>query len=307
MSSNPYMINMQKMLYVAEILHTRGYENLHVIPSLSPSGLSWRCVFMTMDSEPVIVSNWIYQKCDINVALEIDVLELTNNFEREHYIFLKSCVGENKEYAEWYHRMLNSLEEEELPYAVSDYFSPCEYWQTSTGRRILTLPDEKRFLDIFLNVKNSEGRNEVKTDDRENSVPEAMPVNTFDYTSAINALNHANVWVEKLLVISIKPEQYIAMLKGYQLHNDMRYGLLYDQKNDYFYAYRSGSVVGKYKVELDEDRYYISECYANPDKIDFMVIYDCVMEACRQNGVGYDREYFAGYIQESYRENGIDD
>lgn len=31
------------------------------------------------------------------------------------------------------------------------------------------------------------------------------------------------------------------------------------------------------------------------------------MEACRQNGVGYDREYFAGYIQESYRENGIDD
>lgn len=303
MSKNHYMINMQKVLHMAGILHTRGYENLHVIPSLSPSGLSWRCVYMTMESEPVIASNWIFQQLDINEAFEIDTLELTNNFEREQYIFLRSCIGENKEYTEWYRRMLDSLEEEELPYAISDNFSPCKYWQTSNNRRIPTLPYEKRFLDIFLNGKNSEGKNQVKIDPSGTSIPETMPVNTFDYVSGINALNHANVWVKKFLLLCIKPEQYLAMLKGYQLHNDMRFGILYDQKNDYFYVYRSGYVVGKYKFELDEDRYHCCEAYENPFLPDFMVIYECVMEACRQNGVDCDPDFFAGHAEETLREN----
>lgn len=153
MSPNYYMINMQKLLHMAGVLHTRGYEKLHVIPSLSPSGLSWRCVYMTMDSEPVIVSNWIFQQLEIDAATEIDINELTKRFEREHFIFLKSCIGENKAYVEWYRRMLDSLKEEELPYAFSDYFSPCKYWQTSAGKQILTLPDEMRFLNKFKNGK----------------------------------------------------------------------------------------------------------------------------------------------------------
>ena len=153
MEKNHYMINLQKVLYLAAILHTKGYEKLHVIPSLSPSGLSWRCNFMTLDIEPIIVSNWIFQQFDINAASEIDVLELVNRFEREHFNFLRTCIGSDSRYVDWYRRMLDGLEEEELPYALSDYFSPCEFWQTSCGKRIMTLPDENRFLDIMLNGK----------------------------------------------------------------------------------------------------------------------------------------------------------
>lgn len=303
MDKNHYMINMQKVLHMAGILHTRGYENLHVIPSLSPSGLSWRCSFINAFHDETIASIWIQQQIDINNESVPDVIELTNMFERENFNFLRSCIGKNKQYIEWYRRMLQGLEEEELPYAVSDYFSPCDHWRTSRDKKIVTLPDEIRFLDVFLNGEKTPVIQQVKIDTSINSVPETMPVNTFNYASAINALNHAKAWVEKFLLIRIKPEQYLAMLKGYQLHNDMRFGLLYDQKHDYFYVYRSEYVVGKFKFELDEDRYHCFEAYENPLMPDFMVIYECVMEACRQNGVEYDPDYFAGHAEETLHEN----
>jgi hypothetical protein len=59
-----YMINMQKILFVARELHKRGYENLHVVPSVAPTGLAWRCSFVTMsngEKQSIIVSNWIYK------------------------------------------------------------------------------------------------------------------------------------------------------------------------------------------------------------------------------------------------------
>jgi hypothetical protein len=155
MDKNHYMINMQKVLYMAAVLHTRGYEKLHVIPSLSPTGLSWRCVFMTMDTESVIVSNWIVEQLDINAKADIEVLELANRFEREHFYFLRSCIGSDRRYVDWYSRMLDGLEEEELPYALSDFFSPCEYWLTSSDKRIITLPYENRFLNFYLKGKET--------------------------------------------------------------------------------------------------------------------------------------------------------
>jgi hypothetical protein len=297
------MINMQKVLHMAGILHTRGYEKLHVIPSISPTGLSWRCVFITMDSEPVIVSSWIQQQMDINNESVLDSIELAKRFERENFNFLRSCIGENKEYIGWYSRMLDTLEEEELPYAFSDYFSACNHWQTSNNRRIVTLPDEMRFLDIFMNGKKTDVNHEIKVDASIISVPESMPINSYDYASAINALNFANAWVPKNIVLFINTDQYQAMLKGYQLHWDMRFGLLYDQKNDFFYTYRSGYIIGKYKVEKDEDRYLFLECFENPYKLDCMVIYDCVMEACKQNDVSYNPQYFADFASESLEEN----
>jgi hypothetical protein len=297
------MINMQKVLHMAGILHTRGYEKLHVIPSLSPTGLSWRCVFMTMDSEPVIVSSWIQQQIDINNESVLDAIELANRFERENFNFLRSFIGENKEYIGWYSRMLDTLEEEELPYALSDYFSPCEYWQTSRDKRIMTLPDEKQFMDIFLNGKKEPVKQDRKVDVNKHVEPETLPVSYFDYASAINALNFANVWVPKNILLILNTDQYLAMLKGYQLHWDMRFGLLYDQKNDFFYTYRSGYIIGKYKVEKDEDRYLFLECFENPYKPDCMVIYDCVMEACKQNDVSYNPQYFADFAGEALEEN----
>lgn len=66
-------------------------------------------------------------------------------FGREHIAFLNACKGKNKVYVEWYSDMLNKLKDGELPYAFSDYFGPTDYWETSEGQKINTLPDEKRY------------------------------------------------------------------------------------------------------------------------------------------------------------------
>jgi hypothetical protein len=70
----------------------------------------------------------------------------------------------------------------------------------------------------------------------------------INYSEKIAELNFQNVWLPRRISLIICQEQFIALLKGYQPHWDMRYGIRYDQTEDYFYAYRSGFVVGKYTL-----------------------------------------------------------
>jgi len=148
MSENYYMINMQKLLYIVKELHNRGFEKLRVVPSISPSGLAWRCSFLSdNDSErmTVIASNWIQDFFSVRVEIEYPMEELTNIFEKEHFDFLILCKGKNMDYVEWYSDMLLKLKEGELPYAFSDYFSPGDYWETTQGQKIYTLRNEKQY------------------------------------------------------------------------------------------------------------------------------------------------------------------
>lgn len=148
MSDNYYMINMQKLLYIVKELHIRGFEKLRICPFLSPTGLSWRCSFVADNDsrkESIVSSTWIenYFSKEKNIEFYID--ELTDMFERQHIGFLNACKGKNKEYVEWFSMMLEKLKEDELPYAFAEYFSPADYWKTSEGQEIRTLPNEKRF------------------------------------------------------------------------------------------------------------------------------------------------------------------
>ena len=146
---NYYMINMQKILFVAGELHKRGYENLHVVPSVAPTGLAWRCNFATIsngEKQSIIVSNWIYQLIeDENKEIKQSHQELAELFEKEKVDFLAKCKSENHEYVEWYNEMLNKLQEGELPYAFAEYFSPTNFWKTSLDNEIKILPNEKQF------------------------------------------------------------------------------------------------------------------------------------------------------------------
>jgi hypothetical protein len=142
---NIYQINMQKLLHVASELHLRGYEKLRVVPSVSPSGMSWRCLFVAEPENGIITSTWLSQYSHNEREIEYSIIELTELFEREHMRFLESCKGKNKDYVEWYQNMLSHLEEDELPYAFDDYFSPTDYWKTTNNQKIKTLPNEKDF------------------------------------------------------------------------------------------------------------------------------------------------------------------
>lgn len=145
MGNNHYMRNRQKLLFMVNELHIRGFENLRIVPSLSPSGLSWRCEFINANREIFYASNWICKFEEDRSEFQFTPQELADIFLRENLDFLNKCKGENKEYAEWYKTMIQSLKDGELPYAFSDYFSPSDYWETSEGNKIKTLPGEKDY------------------------------------------------------------------------------------------------------------------------------------------------------------------
>jgi len=86
---------------------------------------------------------WIQDILNLEEKIEYSIEELTDLFEKKHLDFLTLCKGENKEYIEWYGNMLDKLKEGELPYAFADYFTPTDYWETSKGQKIYTLPEEK--------------------------------------------------------------------------------------------------------------------------------------------------------------------
>jgi len=137
---------MQKILFVARELHKRGYEKLRVEPSISPTGLAWRCSFFVIVEEikkSIIVSSWIGKLfMDENNKIEQSLQELTDLFEIEYKDFLLLCKGENCEYVKWYSEMLEKLQEGELPYAYSDYFSPTDFWKTSLKNKIQILAEK---------------------------------------------------------------------------------------------------------------------------------------------------------------------
>ena len=142
------MKNRHKLLLVAQELHKRGYGNLRVVPSLSPSGMSWRCSFVDKQSKSeFIVSNWVYKHEDgaLNGEIIISVEELTDVFIRENEDFIALCKGEDERYTTWYSKMVSQLEEDELPYAFADYFSSSGFWKTSEGKEIQTLPGEEKY------------------------------------------------------------------------------------------------------------------------------------------------------------------
>lgn len=147
MESNFYMLNMQKVLYIAGNLHKKGYENLRIVPSLSSSGVYWRCSFITQKLN-IIVSGWIQEHFEINEKeIELSIEELTNLFIEKENDFLQNCKGKNEEYVKWFENVLLNLKKEELPYAFSDYFSPTTFWKTSLGNEIKIIPgDEKYYL-----------------------------------------------------------------------------------------------------------------------------------------------------------------
>ncbi len=148
MEDNFYMSNRQKLLFAVRELHLRGFGKLRVIPSLSPSGLSWRCIFVAEASgRRCIASTWLsrHEEQNSKAELERTIPELADLFAEENADFVEHCKGENEEYTEWYSKMLERLTDGELPYAFADWPIPKGIWKTSKDQEIPTLPDEEKY------------------------------------------------------------------------------------------------------------------------------------------------------------------
>ena len=87
-------------------------------------------------------SKWL--ECNFKIEKEEITesnIELADLFEREFFGFLQLCKGENKKYTMWFSYMLAELNEEELPYAFSDYYNDRDFWQTSQKKKIMSFND----------------------------------------------------------------------------------------------------------------------------------------------------------------------
>lgn len=148
MEESFYMENRHKLLLMVEELHKCGYGKLRVVPSLSPSGVYWRCSFVDKPTKSELTaSTWIYdiEKKSLNGLIALTAKEMADIFIRENWDFIELCRGRDETYTRWYSEMVAQLEEDELPYAFADYFSPCGFWETSKGKEIETLPGENKY------------------------------------------------------------------------------------------------------------------------------------------------------------------
>lgn len=154
MDRNFYMLNQQKILLIAKNLHQKGFENLKIIPSLSATGLAWRCSFSSWKFQDLslVVSDWLNQFCDISEKeVQIDINDLTDKFIEQHKDFLEKCIGINEEYKTWFINTVEILEKEELPYTFSDYFGPTNFWKTSIGKKIFLSDKESSLFKVSSN------------------------------------------------------------------------------------------------------------------------------------------------------------
>lgn len=108
-----------------------------------------------------------------------------------------------------------------------------------------------------------------------------------EISKLIQSTNKANNWVPKKIFLQMNARQHHALLLGYQPHWEMRYGIQFEK--EYFYNYRSGWIVNKFKVaEIEEDNYKVIEMYDNPEKSDWKVVFESIQEACNVNLVDLD-------------------
>lgn len=124
---NYHSINMQKVLFIAQEFHQRGYEKLRVLPYASPSGMYWRCDFYISKEEKYFVSGWILQKFDIEkqeIPLTIPQLADLLLKEEDFLPFLQKSFQKDEVYTTWYAQFLTSLNKNELPIALADYDLP---------------------------------------------------------------------------------------------------------------------------------------------------------------------------------------
>jgi len=61
-------------------------------------------------------------------------------------------------------------------------------------------------------------------------------------------LEFREAWTPLQISLEISAEQYTTLLEYFSSYWDRGYGLIFNQMTNYFYAYRSGFILGKYKI-----------------------------------------------------------
>ena len=140
MSEDQISLTGRKLILMVDELHKLGYELIRLNPSMSPSGLYWRCDIkpfgekrLRMYMDEISKSH----EADYNIATYSSAqganifkwsdtthnssLELAHKFIKRFPILIKHGKGIDKEYTEWYWKMIEDTKPMGLIYGFADY------------------------------------------------------------------------------------------------------------------------------------------------------------------------------------------
>ena len=136
------------VMFVHE-LHKRGYEQLRLYAVLSPSGIGWRWfiypkVLMGGDNRYEHHSDWIPFECLRGSAGDSrpeggNVLDVDQTL-KEHAAFFEMAKGKDKEYVEWFQKIVDHAEKNDFPIAYSEYYSHDEWVFLSSNEELSCPP-----------------------------------------------------------------------------------------------------------------------------------------------------------------------
>lgn len=131
------------VILAVHLLHSRGYEQLRLLPGLSPSGCSWRwhiypkCLLkgssrMEKYPDPFACS------C-ISGSTAIDTLHdgaykvLANDFEQKYADFMMLAKGDDLEYVKWFEEIVNAAHNNSFAVAYADWPFDHDGWELGDG------------------------------------------------------------------------------------------------------------------------------------------------------------------------------
>lgn len=251
---------MQKILFIAKNLHAKGYQNLKVIPSLSSSGVYWRCSFTSSEKNQdfdIIVSNWLQNKFDVSIEkIQLDLSELTEVFIKENKEFLTTCLGKNEEYVQWFKNMLEILQDEELPYAFADYFGPTIYWKTSLGKKLyLSQQEAVRYSsNSNENFENYEIEKIIKSFYQDNGYDEYFKNDLIYLQTSFDEIK--NIWLENLE--KIEKINYIMIAEAPLWGKNKKY--IYNPKTNLSQFFYKSDLEEVLRISIKDKEDFIKTC-----------------------------------------------
>lgn len=121
-----------RILQAVRVLHERGFEQVRVLPGMSPSGMYWR-VHVRVGSDDLLG----YTTGNESDVAGLDVSAATTpEAVADHLLTLSPGLASAADpgYAQWYRELMSLVEEHAaLPIAFADYFDSAEGWEIGWG------------------------------------------------------------------------------------------------------------------------------------------------------------------------------
>lgn len=133
-----------EIVMIVHELHKRGYEQLRLLPGMSPSGCSWRWMIypkvLMKDNRFEHHGDFVPFECLNGSSGDSKPKEIhVEQFLQEHADFLELAKGEDKEYVKWFQTIDDHVQQGDFPIAFEEYF-PFEQWGFLNSKEELTYP-----------------------------------------------------------------------------------------------------------------------------------------------------------------------